>query len=107
MLPKFRRLNRRDLNLCNNTGKVLRFPHFLLKILPNSLEYSRFAIVTSTKLSKSAVIRNKLRRNIYKAIGNRQQAIGTDVIFFPQKSMLKLDNNSIGIEINKVPLEIK
>ena len=106
MLPKNRRLSRRDLNLCNLSGKTVRFPHFLLKYSPNNLSFGRFAIVTSTKLSKSAVIRNKLRRNIYKAIGTRQQAIGTDVIFFPQKSMLNLDNEKIGVEINQAVSEI-
>ncbi len=104
MLPKTRRLSRRDLNICNLSGKVLRFPHFWLKYLDNKLEYSRFAVVTSTKLSKSAVIRNKLRRNIYRNIKNN--FINYDVIFFPQKSMLNLDNEKIGVEINKTVSEI-
>lgn len=104
MLPKFRRLSRRDLNLCNDTGKVLRFPNFWLKYVANKLGYSRFGIVTSTKLSKSAVVRNKLRRNIYRNIKN--DFINYDVIFFPQKSMLNLGHEEIGIEINKFLSEI-
>ncbi len=106
MLPKFRRLTRRDLNICNNTGKTLRLPNFWIKYLPNNIKYSRFGVVTSTKLAKSAVIRNKLRRNIFKAIGNRQQALGTDILFFPQKSMLNLEHEEIGIVVNKALSEI-
>lgn len=99
MLPKTRRLSRRDFNLCNLSGKVLRFPHFLLKYSPNNLEFGRFAVVTSTKLSKSAVIRNKLRRDVYRNIKNN--VINYDIIFFPQKSMLNLDNEKVGVEINQ------
>lgn len=104
MLPKTRRLSRRDLNLCNLSGKVLRFSHFVLKYFPNNLKFSRFAVVTSTKLSKSAVVRNKLRRNIYRNI--KKDFINFDVIFFPQKSMLNLENEKIGIEINQALSEI-
>lgn len=106
MLPKLRRLSRCDLNVCNNIGKTLRFPHFLIRYLPNNLEFSRFGVVTSTKLAKSAVVRNKLRRDIYKAIGNRQQAICTDIIFFPQKSMINLGGEEIGSLVNQALSEI-
>ena len=98
MLPKIRRLSRRDLNVCSLSGKTLRLPNFWLKYLANNLEYSRFGVVTSTKLAKSAVIRNKLRRNIYRNIN--KEFINYDVVFFPQKTMLNLDNEKIGAEIN-------
>lgn len=106
MLPKYRRLSRRDLNVCNNTGKTLRFANFLLKILPNNLKYNRFGIVTSTKLSKSAVVRNKLRRNIYKLLSTWPLALSTDLIFFPQKSMLNLKDEEIGVAVDKALSEI-
>ncbi len=93
MLPRNRRLSRRDLNVCNLSGKTLRFPNFWLKYLANNLEYSRFGVVTSTKLSKSAVVRNKLRRNIYRNINKKFSNF--DVIFFPQKTMLNLGKDEI------------
>lgn len=104
MLPKTRRLSRKDLNLCNTTGKTLRFPSFLLKILPNNLEYGRFGVVTSTKLSKSAVVRNKLRRDIYRNIN--KDFSGFDIIFFPQKSMLNLGDEEIGTLVNQALSEV-
>ena len=108
MLPRNRRLSRRDLNVCNLSGKTLRFPNFWLKYLANNLEYSRFAVVTSTKLSKSAVVRNKLRRNIYAqcSVLSAQGSDNFDIIFFPQKSMLNLKNEKIGIVVNQALSEI-
>ncbi|MDP1743402.1 MAG: ribonuclease P protein component, partial [Candidatus Amesbacteria bacterium] len=108
MLPKFRRLSRRDLNLCINTGKTLRFPNFYLKYLSNNLTYSRFGVVTSTKLAKSAVVRNKLRREIYAqcSVLSAQGSDNFDIIFFPQKSMLNLEHEEIGIVVNKALSEI-
>ncbi len=95
MLPKIKRLSRRDLNICNLSGKILRFPNFWLKYLVNNLGFSRFAVVTSTKLSKSAVVRNQLRRRIYSSLSPQHLALSTDVIFFPQKSMLNLGKDEI------------
>ena len=106
MLPKLRRLSRCDLNVCNNIGKTLRFPHFLIRYLPNNLEFSRFGVVTSTKLSKSAVVRNKLRRQIYNSLSTWPLAPSTDVLFFPQKSMLNLGHEEIGIMVNQALSEI-
>ena len=104
MLPKFRRLSRRDLNLCNKTGKILRLPNFWIKYLPNNIENSRFGVVTSTKLAKSAVIRNNLRRNIYKNLN--KDFSNFDVVFFPQKSMLNLGHEEIGVVVNQALSEI-
>ena len=106
MLPKLRRLSRRDLNVCNNTGKTLRFPHFLIRYLANNLKFSRFGVVTSTKLSKSAVVRNKLRRQTYNSLSTWPLAPSTDVLFFPQKSMLNLGHEEIGSLVNKALSEI-
>lgn len=104
MLPKFRRLTRKDLNLCITAGKTLRFPNFVLKFLPNNLEFSRFGIVTSTKISKSAVVRNKLRRDIYRNINKNLS--NYDIVVFPQKSMLNLEHEEIGVVVNKALSEI-
>ncbi|MBI5358185.1 ribonuclease P protein component [Candidatus Amesbacteria bacterium] len=106
MLPQNKRLSRRDLNFCITTGKTLRFPNFYLKFLPNNFNFSRFGIVTSTKLAKSAVVRNKLRRRIYTELRIMKYELCYDIIFFPQKSMLNLEHEEIGIVVNKALSEI-
>ncbi|MEK7155018.1 MAG: ribonuclease P protein component [Patescibacteria group bacterium] len=87
MLPKSLRLSRKDLLLVKSQGKKLSSPHFSAIILPHSP--GRTAIVTSTKLSKSAVIRNRLRRTIYSCLPQ----LSYDLIIFPKGSMLKLSSD--------------
>ena len=104
MLPKIRRLSRVNFLIANNNGKTLRNNFFWIKVLSNNLDFNRFAIVTSTKLSKLAVTRNRLRRDIYKTV---EKICGNfDIIIFPKQSMLKLTNEEIGVEINKTVSEI-
>ncbi len=93
MLPKNRRLSRRDFISTKQSGKSLRLPWASLLISPNSLQFNRWAVVTSAKLDKSAVIRNRLRRGIYNSVktlsGNR------DIIIFPNKQAFKLSETQI------------
>ena len=87
MLPKYRRLSRRDFISTKQSGKSLKLPWASLLISPNPLGVNRWAVVTSAKLDKSAVVRNRLRRAIYNSVkpllGNR------DVIIFPNKLAFK------------------
>lgn len=92
MLSKQNRLSRRDFLSTKKNGKTERFAHFSIVVCPNRLNYSRFAVVTSSKLDKKAVIRNRLRRRIYDILKVESSGLGLDVIIFPQKSMLKLNN---------------
>ncbi len=93
MLPKNRRLSRRDFISAKQSGQSLKLPWASLLISPNSLQVSRWAVVTSAKLDKSAVVRNQLRRAIYNSVktlpGNR------DVIIFPNKQAFKLSKTQI------------
>lgn len=45
-----------------NFGKSVKNPLFILKNKENNLNYSRFAVVVSKKISKKAVERNHIRR---------------------------------------------
>ncbi len=49
-------------------GQSASHPFFVLRKLPNDLDRTRYAIVLSKKLEKSAVKRNKKRRQIYEII---------------------------------------
>jgi ribonuclease P protein component len=69
MLPVNKRLNRHLFALVNKNGKAQNFPSFAVKSLKNEKGFNRFAIVVSKKVSKSAVVRNDLRRKIYNIVG--------------------------------------
>jgi ribonuclease P protein component len=47
------------------TGKTIKSRYFLLKIFPTKLDYSRFGVIISSKISRKAVIRNRLKRTIF------------------------------------------
>lgn len=50
------------------TGKTLRRPVMSLVFADNPRNFTRFAVVVSKKVLKSAVGRNRIRRRIYEAI---------------------------------------
>jgi len=62
----------KDIQQVFKKGKIYFSPFFNIKILANNQQNSRFCIVVSTNISKKAVVRNKLKRQlkaiIYKKI---------------------------------------
>ncbi len=67
MLSKrYRFHGRRSLNHVYRSGQVVRGPLFSLKYIRHSKgDYYRCAVVVSKKVSKSAVVRNRIRRRLY------------------------------------------
>jgi ribonuclease P protein component len=49
-------------------GRNLHVGPLTLRFAPNRLPASRFAVVVSTRVAKSAVVRNRLRRRCYEQI---------------------------------------
>lgn len=94
MLPKSRRLPRRNFLATKLHGHPLRFPHFSLIYLPNNLGSARFSVVTSAKLNKKAVVRNRLRRLIYASL-SQISISNLDAVLFPTPSMLNLPHAQI------------
>ena len=69
MLPRTHKLTlRRDIEKLAKTGRSLRSVFFILKIIPNNLSKTRWVIIVSTKVSKKAVVRNRLRRQVREII---------------------------------------
>jgi ribonuclease P protein component len=65
-------------------GRTVRSPHLGLRYGRRSTDRPyRVAVVVSRKVSKSAVIRNRLRRRIYAQVRLAEEVImpGTDLIF--------------------------
>lgn len=60
---------RNSLKFVYRTGKTLRSPHLALRYGHNDRQaHYRAAIVVSRKVSKSAVVRNRIRRRLYEVL---------------------------------------
>jgi len=65
MLPQENRLRKKiEVEKVFKTGRSVFDSVCGFKVLRNGLEVSRFAIMVGTKISKSAVVRNRIRRQI-------------------------------------------
>ncbi|MFA6382429.1 MAG: ribonuclease P protein component [Candidatus Buchananbacteria bacterium] len=83
----------RDFKKIRALGKAVFSPYFRLKYLANGQEQSCFAAVVSTKISKKAVIRNRLKRQIREIIRLNLAKIkpGYNVVISPQPKALGQD----------------
>ena len=69
MLPKINRLTKdKEFNNTFKRGKSGFNKIIGVKAISNKLEYNRFGILISVKVSKKAVIRNKIKRQIREII---------------------------------------
>jgi len=66
MLPAKNRLRkRRDFERVFNSKSAFSGRFFRLIYISNNLSFSRLGVVVSSKVSKRAVVRNKIRRRVY------------------------------------------
>jgi len=80
MLRKKNRIRlKKDFDQAFKSGQSFYSKFIGVKVIPNDLLESRFGILINTKVSKKAVVRNKLRRQIRGII---------------EKNIEKLDNNN-------------
>lgn len=69
MLAKKNRLKKKkDFETTFQRGEGFKQDFLFLKILKNSLKFSRFGFVVSKKISKKATVRNKIRRRLSEII---------------------------------------
>jgi len=67
---------RNSLRYVYRAGKTLRSPHLALRYCPNDRQaHYRAAVVVSKKVSKSAVVRNRIRRRLYEILRHHQSEI--------------------------------
>lgn len=65
---RFRFHSRGGVRYVYQHGKTIRSPKMSLVFSPNTKGFTRFAVVVSKKVEKTAVGRNKIRRRIYEAL---------------------------------------
>ena len=92
---KYRLQKQKDINAVHKQGKSFFTKHLIIKVLPNELEYSRFTVVVSTKVNKSAVKRNRLRRVIFGYLEKASITPGYDCIIIASKNCFEDDKKTL------------
>ena len=105
MLPtKYRLTKEKDFKRVNASGKSFFSPYFRLRFAPNNLDFSRFAVVVSNKVSKKAVERNRLKRQFKDILRLARLKIkpGFDIVFFIKDSSLNKDYDQFLGAVTKI-----
>lgn len=83
MLPRrFRLTAARDFQFIYKTGRRRASHYFLLRLSRGPSQATRIAVVVSTKVSKRAVVRNRLKRHVRAVVGQLLPTLptGLDII---------------------------
>ncbi len=88
----FRLRKNSDFQRLYKTGRRFSTPNLALYYLPSNLEYSQVGFVVSKKVSKSAVVRNNLRRRASAIIEQQYHKI-----YQPFKMIILIRKNYTGL----------
>jgi len=105
VLPKENRLKKKkDLERVLKEGQTLKEGFLLLKILENDIAKRRFAFVVSKKISKKAVLRNKVKRRLREIVRQRLKEIkkGIDGVFIALPGIEKENFSQIEKMVKKL-----
>ena len=83
MLSKINRLKKqKDIERVFKQGEGIREDFLFLKFVKNNLMTSRFAFIVSLKVSKKAILRNKIKRRLRELVKSRLSKIkkGYDIV---------------------------
>lgn len=83
MLKKNLRLKKKkDFERVQKQGRTEKGSFLVLKFIPNESEKSRIGFVCSKKVSKKAIVRNKIKRRIRAAVKEAEIKAGYDIVLF-------------------------
>jgi len=102
LAKKYRITTTKDFQNIFKKGGILFNPFLNIKFLPTQLSNSRFGIIVSTKISKKATVRNKIKRQlraiIYKNLANIKQNYDIIILTKPAittQTITKIESNLI------------
>ena len=104
MLPSQSRLPSIEFSKIKKEGKIFYGKDISILVLGQSGNpLSRFGMIVSTKVSKKAVVRNKIRRYIKRAINdNLLNLRGCDVLVLARSSVCALTFEEVEAELKRV-----
>lgn len=90
-------------------GEAKRSPLFVVRTLPNSEPRNRFGIVISGKMEKSAVKRNKKRRQIFEIIRqierqkiDSEPTVNSDMMLLARRPLATASYDDIRRDLNQL-----
>jgi len=91
----------RDFERAFSVGKTIGGSLLRVRYLPSTRTRSRFAVVVSAKVSKRAVVRNRIRRRIWAVIAASDFLIpsGLDIIIISSPEAAKAEYPAIKQEV--------
>lgn len=103
MKKKFRLTKTNDFKKLFDEQRIFYSQNIILKAVKNDLEYSRFGIIVSTKVSKRAVDRNKIKRRIREILRINYNNIkqGIDVLVIAKRAVLDKEYRDIESDVLK------
>jgi len=94
VLPKKHRLKKKkEFERVFKKGKSAKKDFLFIKFIKNSLDTTRFGFIVSRKISKKAVVRNKVKRRLREATREMLPEIkpGYDIVVVAQRGIEKLN----------------
>ena len=102
MLPFKNRLQAtKDFEEAKTKGQKYQASLFGLLVYPTNSEITRFGFIVSTKISKKATQRNKIKRRLRESVKKLLPVMkqGYDVIFLGKKDLLDKKLSEISVEV--------
>jgi len=109
LVKQLRLVKEKDFKRIFKLGKSFYSKIFRIKILANELDSNRYGIVISTKVSKKAVERNKLKRQVRASLKefNRKLIKGFDLVVIVSPLALNQEYKTIQSELEKMLFALK
>lgn len=109
MLKKNHRLSKeKDIKFTTKRGRNFFTPYFVVKFVSKKESAPRFAIIVSTKVSKKAVVRNRIKRVAREALRRQiNKFVPGDYIIVMRQAAEKLNNQTLSSQLIGVFVNIK
>jgi len=109
LAKRLRLVKEKDFKTIFKLGKSFYAKIFRVKILANKLGFNRYGIVIRTKVSKKAVERNKLKRQLRSVIKEFDQKIitGLDLVIIVSPIALNQEYKIIKKELERILFTLK
>jgi ribonuclease P protein component len=103
MLPKKQKLNRANFGKVLQKSKKIEGENFSFRArFEEKSEKSRYSVVVSAKVSKKAVDRNRLKRQVYEVLANNAPKTGILGVIYAKKDSVELDFKAINKEVSEL-----
>jgi len=105
MLSKLNRLRKdKDIQKVFKEGRGHREDFLFLKLIENGLKESRFAFIVGQRVSKKAVLRNKIKRRLREIVFSKLSTIkpGLDMVMVAQKGLEVKDFKELALIVDKL-----